>query len=133
MEKLTKKQIDAKALELSKKLDCKVTPAIVDNKDVGQVVGYFQEPSYDVIMYFMDAYQAGQTSKSGDAALKDCLIESDSDPRITSNERKHSRIKASFAYAATKFILPFTEEYNKMSEETKKKSEAASSSVQKHS
>jgi len=121
MEKLTKKQIDAKALELSKKLDCKVTPAIVDNAEVGQVVGYFQDPSYDTIMYFMDAYQAGQSSKCADYALKDCLLEAESDPRIVSNERKHSRIKASFAYAAIKFITPFTDGYNKMAEDTKKK------------
>jgi hypothetical protein len=132
MEKLTKKQIDAKALELSKKLDCKVTPAIIDNVDIGQVVGFFQDPSYDTIMYFMDAYQAGQTSKCADYALTDCLLESESDPRIMSNERKHSRIKASFAYAVIKFITPFTDGYNKMSEETKKKSEVVSLKEQKH-
>lgn len=119
--KLTKKQIDDKAAELSKKLDNKVTPMVIFIENDEQVVGYFQEPQYDTIMYFVDAYQNKEISKAGDYALKDCLIKEDSDPRIHSDERKHSRIKASFAYACTKFLAPHLEEYKKLQAEVKKK------------
>lgn len=119
--KLTKKQIDDKAAELSKKLDCKVTPMVVNIEGGEQIVGYFQEPQYDTIMYFVDAYQNKELSKAGDYALADCIIKEESDERIYSTARKHSRIKASFAYACTKFLAPYTEEYKKLEEAAKKK------------
>ncbi len=131
MKTLTKTQIDAKASELSKKFDNKVTPMVIEANGE-QIIGYFQEPSYDTIMYFIDAYHNKEISKAGDAAMRDCLITEESDPRIASTERKNSRIRASFSYACVTFLSPHADAYKAMHNETKKKSEGVSTKEQKH-
>ena len=49
--KLSLEQIEEKATELSKKLDCKVTPIVTTDRDGNQIVGYFQEPGYEIQIY----------------------------------------------------------------------------------
>jgi Fe2+ transport system protein B len=113
MSKLTEKQIESKAKELSDKLKNKVTPIVITDAEGNQIIGYFQEPSYDVIMYATDAYIEKQISKAAEATLRDCLIAEESDARITSTLRSDAKIKASFTNACLKFVSPFVDEYKK--------------------
>lgn len=113
MEKLTNEQIEAKAAELTEKFKCKVTPIVITADDGSQVVGYFQEPQYDVLMYATDAFIEKQMSKAAEATINDTLIKDESDPRIMSNERQHARIKASFTNACMKLVVPYVDEYKK--------------------
>lgn len=109
--KLSIEEIEAKCEELSKGTGTKVVPMIV-TVDEEQIVGYFQEPSYDTIMYAVDAILNKQASLGNEAAFKDCLLP-ESDPRISSSERKYARIKATFTNGCLKLILPYVDEYKK--------------------
>lgn len=111
--KLTEKQIEAKSKELSEKLKNKVTPIVITDDSGEQIVGYFQEPSYDTIMYATDAYIEKQISKAAEATLRDCLIVEESNAKITSTLRADAKIKASFTNACLKFVAPFVDEYKK--------------------
>ena len=112
MEILTQEQIEAKASELSIKFDNKVTPVYFTDDDE-QVIGYFQEPSYDIRMYVTDMYIAETLSKAYEAAINDSLIKEESSPRITSSLRKDAKIKASFTNAMGKMLAPLVDEYKK--------------------
>lgn len=105
--------VEAKAAELSTQLDNIVTPIIITAPDGTKAVGYFQEPQYDVLMYAVDCYLQQTISKATEAVVKDCLIVSESDPRILSDKRKDAKLKAGFVNAATKFIIPLADEYKK--------------------
>ncbi len=111
--KLTPDQIEAKAKELSEKLSNKVTPIVLTAADGEQIVGYLQEPEYDVLMYVTDAYLEKQISKAAEATLKNCLIVEESNPRINSEKRSDAKIKASFANACMKLVTPYVDEYKK--------------------
>ncbi len=112
MEKLTNEQIEAKATDLSKAKGNTVTPIVITVNDE-QIIGYFQEPEYDVLMYVTDAYLNKEISKAAEAVIKNALIQEESDPRILSSERKNAKIKASFATASLKLVMPFVDEYKK--------------------
>lgn len=109
---LSLEQIEEKAKELSVKLNNKVTPVVM-TADGEQIVGYFQEPEYDVLMYVTDAYLEKQMSKAAEATLKNCLIVDESHPRITSELRKDAKVKASFVNACMKLMTPYVDEYKK--------------------
>ena len=111
--KLTEKQIEAKAKELSTKFKNKVTPIVITDVEGNQIIGYFQEPSYDVIMYATDCYLSKEVSKAAEVALKDCLIEEESDKRILSTSRGDAKIRASFTNSCLKLIAPYVDEYKK--------------------
>jgi hypothetical protein len=105
------KKVSDKSEELSKKLDCKVNPIVITYEDE-KVVGYFQEPSYDVLMYAVDAYKNNEVSKAAEAAFADGILKDESDERITSDKRKHAKIKASFTTACIRFVTPMVNEYS---------------------
>lgn len=111
--KLTLEQIEAKAKQLSEKLNNKVTPIVFTADNGEQIVGYCQEPEYDIMMYVTDAYLAKEMSKAAEATLKNCLIIEESNPRITSDKRSDARIKASFVNACLKLVTPYVDEYKK--------------------
>lgn len=113
MSKFSNEEIQAKADELSAKFGNTVTPIVFNVSDDDQVIGYCQEPEYDVLMYATDCYLSREVSKAVEACLKNCLIVEESDSRILSTERKHARIRASFTNAVTKLIIPFADEYKK--------------------
>ncbi len=129
--KLTEPQIDAKAKQLSKDNDCKVTPIVIDAEGE-QVIGYFLEPSAPVMLYALDEYNAGNLSNIAEAVIKDCLIEAESSPRINSDKRKDSRVKMSFASACMRLITPYVEEFKKKAPVSVNKFEAANMKKQKH-
>jgi len=110
---LSQEQIQTKADELSAKFGNTVTPIVFNISETDQVIGYCQEPEYDVLMYATDCYLSKEISKASEATLKNCLIVEESDPRILSNDRKNARIKASFTSAVTKLIIPFVDDYKK--------------------
>lgn len=105
--------VDKKASELSEKLGNKVTPIVITIDDGSKVVGYFQEPKYDVLMYVTDCYIEKKLSLAAEATVKDSLIVEESDKRITSDLRKDAKIKASFTNAVLKLVAPFADEYKK--------------------
>ncbi len=109
----TTEEIEAKAAELSKSLSNKVSPVVITDNDGAQVVGYFQEPSYKALRYFVDCYGKGDLGLSLEYTLSDCLIKEESDPRILSEERKDAKIKFSFAQACAKLLAPYVDEYKK--------------------
>jgi len=113
MKKLTEKQIEDKAIALSKQYDNKVTPIVITDEEGAQVIGYLQQPSYNVLMYVIDAYMDKQVSKAAETTLQDCLLREESDPRILSESRKDAKIKASFASACMKLVTPLVDEYKK--------------------
>ncbi len=115
MEKLTKEQIGAKASELSKKFDCEVTPISTTDRDGNQITAYFKEPSYDVQIAAAEWISGEQKEigKAGEAIIKDCLIAEESSPLVTSDERKHARIKAFFTLACTNMLKPYIDEVKK--------------------
>lgn len=113
MEKLTTEQIEAKAAELSVEFGNTVTPIVFISDDGSQVVGYCQEPEYDIMMYATDAYMGKEMSKLAEAAVKNCLIVKDSDPRILSTKRCDGKIRASFASACLKLVTPYIDQYKK--------------------
>ena len=113
MEKLTNDQIEAKAAELSTSKGNEVTPIVFTTDKGEQIIGYFQTPEYDILMYATDCYIAKEISKAAEATLRNCLIAEESDPRITSTSRNDAKIKASFANACMKMITPYVDEYKK--------------------
>ena len=110
--KLTESQIETKAKQLSTDHDCEVPPIVIDANGE-QIIGYFLEPSSNIVLFAMDAYYAGNLSEIAEAVIKDCLIEEESSPRINSDKRKDSKVKFSFANACMKLITPFVDEYKK--------------------
>lgn len=113
MENLSQEQIEEKAAELSSKYDNKVTPIVMTDDGGNQIVGYFQEPSYDVRMYLTDCYVNKELSKAYEAALRDTLIVEDSNVRILSSSRKDAKIRASFVIGISKMLAPMLDEYKK--------------------
>lgn len=111
--KLTIEQIETKAKELSEKFNNKVTPIVFTTEDGEQIVGYCQDPEYDIMMYTTDAYIAKEMSKAAEATFKNCLIVEDSNPRIISDKRMDARVKASFVNACLKIVSSYVDEYKK--------------------
>lgn len=90
-----------------------VTPVVITDDDGGKVVGYFQKPEFDTIMYCMDCMLDKKISLAAEQAFKNCLIEAESDPRISSTERKHAYIKAAVTMASIKMVKAYSDEYKK--------------------
>jgi hypothetical protein len=109
--KLTKSEIDLKAAELSVKLDNKVTPTYFETPDGEQIVGYCQEPEYQVLMYVVDMYTSREISKAAEALVTNCLIREESDKRILSDKRKDAKIRSSFTQSVLKLAIPYIDEY----------------------
>lgn len=104
--------VEAKATSL-KEVYGVVTPIIITDDDGVKVVGYFQKPSFDTIMYCTDQILAKQITMAAEQVMKDCLIASESDARINSGLRQDAYLKAAFTMETLKFVKPYTNEYKK--------------------
>lgn len=113
MSKLTNEQITGKALELSKKYDNEeITPISFDVKGE-QIIGYLREPGYESIMYATDKFMSQSPMEGAENVVRTCLLRDESDPRITSEEKKHAKIRSSFVIAALKVVTPYVDEFKK--------------------
>ena len=109
---LTMEEIEAKAKDLSEQYKNTVTPIVV-MMDGEQVVGYFQEPEYDILMYAVDCYVEKKISLSAEATFKNCFLAAESDQRIIKEERRYAKLKASFTNSCLKMVVPYVDEYKK--------------------
>lgn len=112
MEKLTTEQIEAKAKELSGQLKCKVKP-IVFEAEGEQIVGYAQQPQYQVILYCQNAMANEKNDDAMEAVLRDCLLPNESDPRMSSDERGNAMIKATTALSCVEMLTPYLDSIKK--------------------
>ncbi|MDE3023591.1 MAG: hypothetical protein KGI54_17360 [Pseudomonadota bacterium] len=109
---MTKEEIEAKAKELADKLKCKVKPIVFD-VDGEQIVGYAQAPSYQVVLFCQNAMANGKNDDALETALRDCLIVSESDARMNSEDRGNAMIKASAALACVELLTPYMDALKK--------------------
>jgi hypothetical protein len=98
---MTIEEIEAKALELGIKYNCKVVPIALED----DVVGFLKEPPRFVKMRFLDKMTAQQSSISTMAELLDAyLIKEDSDIRIYSEAPENDKYYFGATMAAIDFI-----------------------------
>lgn len=81
----------------------KVSPIVINVDDTDQVIGFFREPSYDVLLYTSDCLGNKEMSKGGEALVRYCLIAEESDQRILDKEN-FPKIAASFVLASFKLF-----------------------------
>ncbi len=92
--------VEAIAIELSKKYGCTVQPIVFqENEESEKVIGYMKEPSRIVKARTLD--QSANGSFSAGLTLFDaCLLREESDPRFSSDKSEHDAIVLGGALAA---------------------------------
>jgi hypothetical protein len=109
---MTTEEINVKAETLSANLKCKVKPIVLD-VDGEQVIGFAQQPNYQVILFCQNAMANGKNDDAMETVLRDCLLPTDSDPRMLSDDRGNAMIKASAALACVELLTPYIDTLKK--------------------
>ncbi len=111
MEKLTKEQIQAKADEISKELNVKVTPIeFIDGEE--QIIGFIQEPNRMTKMRSLDkAMQSPVTAAS--ELLEATIIRQHSNPRIMSERSEDDKIYIGAAMCCFELVKVSEDQFKK--------------------
>lgn len=86
-----RKEVEAKAEELSKKLEIKIHPLLF-MPEGEEIVGFMKEPNREFKKICIDLFYKGQTTEAGSLILEAMLIKEESDERILSEKPEHDYI-----------------------------------------
>ena len=115
MTKMTIEEIEAKASDLSTRLNCEVKPIMFNDKKTGeQIVGFLKEiDDYNVLIFAVDKYMSNNTVEGCEAILRHCLIKEESSPRILSDDKKDIKVKVGAVLACVPLIQFYSNEFKK--------------------